>query len=459
MGVQIRAYRRTVAGGKRRYVSAGSASTDDRGIYRIGTLTPGDYIVGTAPRHLSVPLSLGRDGTTEGQQMATELAGRGGALVVRDAGYVLGRGSSTPPPPVGGRLAVYPAIYHPSAPAGEAATIIPLQPGQDHDSADIQLAPVASVSVSGFIIGPDGPVTATPVRLVPAASMEVPADGDGLATMTDRQGGFIFPAVPSGHYALRLNRGQSSGNTGRGGMEPAMMWVDLPLSVGTEDIENLGVTANAGLRVSGRFEFEGDPARPRGSLQTVQIMIEPADGAAGSLARPVVARANASGEFTSPPLPGGRYYVRIADSPSGWMFKAATVEGRDVTDTPLTVTSDTSNVTIQFTDRWSGLGGRVQADRGPAGDVAVIVFPTDIEAWGSSGQSPRRLRMSRVGAGTGGYSFNLPAGDYYVIAIPDEQAADWQDVDFLEDASRDAIRVRIADGERKVQDVRVRVMR
>lgn len=61
------------------------------------------------------------------------------------------------------------------------------------------------------------------------------------------------------------------------------------------------------------------------------------------------------------------------------MFKAATVEGRDVADTPLTLSSDTTNVTIQFTDRWSGLGGRVQIDRGPATDAAVVVFPTDIE--------------------------------------------------------------------------------
>ena len=238
-----------------------------------------------------------------------------------------------------------------------------------------------------------------------------------------------------------------------------MIWLDLPLSVGKEDIANLGVTAHAGLRLSGRFEFEGDPSRPRGSLQGVQILIVPADAATGNLAQPVIARPTASGEFTSPPLTGGRYFVRITASPSGWMFKAATVEGRDVTDTPLTVTADTANVAIQFTDRWSGVSGRVQADRGPAGDAAVIVFPTDMEAWGSFGPSPRRLRIARIGSGSGEYSFNLPAGDYYVIAIPDEQASGWQEVAFLEEASRDAIRVRIAEGERKVQDLRVREVR
>ena len=35
VGVQVRAYRRAAVGGKRRFVPAGSASTDDRGIYRI----------------------------------------------------------------------------------------------------------------------------------------------------------------------------------------------------------------------------------------------------------------------------------------------------------------------------------------------------------------------------------------------------------------------------------------
>ena len=458
VGVQVRAYRRASAGGRRRYVPSGVAFTDDRGMYRIGTLIPGHYIVGTAPRHLSLPMSLVRSSGPESQPMAAEIAGRGGALMLGDAGYVLGPGSPTPPPPEGGRLAVYPPVYHPAAPAGEAATVITLASGQDYGSADIQISPVASVSVSGFIIGPEGPLTATPLRLVPANSMEVPADSDGLTAMTDRKGAFVFSAVPSGYYSLKLNRGMSFSPAGPSRMEPSLTWVDLPLTVGEEPIENLGVTASAGVRISGRVEFEGDPTRARGPVQNIQITIEPADLAAGAAARPVIARANASGEFTSPPLAGGRYFVRIADSPAGWMFKGATAEGRDIADTPLLLSSDTSNVTIQFTDRWSGVGGRVQAAGGPATDAAVIVFPTDVEAWGSSGQFSRRLRMTRVSAG-GEYSFNLPAGDYYLVAVRDEQAADWQDLEFLEEASREAARVRIEEGERKVQDVRLRVTR
>jgi len=147
VGVQVRAYRRAVVGGKRRFVPAAASPTDDRGIYRIGTLIPGEYIVGTASRHTSVPLSLTRDAepTSQGAQLSAEIRGSGGALIVRDGAYVLGRGSATPPPPEGGRLVVYPPTFHPFTALGEAASVIPLGAGQEHDGADIQLAPVTTV--------------------------------------------------------------------------------------------------------------------------------------------------------------------------------------------------------------------------------------------------------------------------------------------------------------------------
>jgi hypothetical protein len=138
------------------------------------------------------------------------------------------------------------------------------------------------------------------------------------------------------------------------------------------------------------------------------------------------------------------------------MFKSATLDGHDLVDTPFTVTSDVANVTITFTDRWSGLRGRAQADRASSDDTLVIVFPTDTDTWSSSGRMPRRLRSARVSPASGEYAFTLPPGDYYVVAVPEEQAAEWQDAEFLAAASRFAVRVRIADGERLVQDLRVR---
>jgi hypothetical protein len=140
------------------------------------------------------------------------------------------------------------------------------------------------------------------------------------------------------------------------------------------------------------------------------------------------------------------------------MFKSATADGHDVADTPMSVSADALNVIVTFTDRWSGIRGIVQNAQGADPTAAVLIVPTDPDTWGSSGVSPRRVRLIRP-AKTGEYSVNLPAGEYYVIAVPDAQTADWQDPVFLDAASRAAVRLSIAEGERKSQDLRTREMR
>jgi len=237
-----------------------------------------------------------------------------------------------------------------------------------------------------------------------------------------------------------------------------VVWTEAPLSVGIEDIENLSVEASPGLRIGGRIDFEGTGLTQQPSLTSIQISVEAADAIPGASGGGGIARVDRSGEFRSAPLAGGRYYVRVQNSPAGWMFKSATRDGRDIADTPLTLASDALNAVVTFTDRWSGLRGSVQSRRGSEVTAAVIVFPTDSDTWGSSGLSPRRVRRVRPGK-SGEYSLNLPPGEYYVIAVPDADAADWQDPAFLDAASRAAARVNVAEGERKTQDLQTRELR
>ena len=104
------------------------------------------------------------------------------------------------------------------------------------------------------------------------------------------------------------------------------------------------------------------------------------------------------------------------------MFKSATIDGRDVADVPVNLMQDATQVAITFTDRWSGVR---DSCRGPGRDSAamVLVFPTDRDAWGSSGLNPRRVRSTRASK-SGEDSFNLPPGEYFVVAIPEEHSAD-----------------------------------
>ena len=462
IGVRVQAYRRAVISGRRRYMPSGTALTDDRGIYRVGGLIPGEYIVGAVARQIAVPISMARELAGRGAAgMSTGNISAGGGsstqpmITVGNAGLVLGGGAPTPPPPSQGRVALYPPTFHPSAPAGDAATLIPLGPGAEYLTADLHLSPVPTVSVSGRVVGPEGVVSRTVLRLVAAHTAEIGLEADAIGTTTDGGGEFTFPAVPSGLYTLRLLRGFAPQARATADVNN-VLWTDLPVSVGIEDIQELSVEAQPGVRVGGRIEFEGRTPRPA-ALNSIAVTIEPADPTPGG---GVVtgARVDSYGEFRSAPLPGGRYYVRIPNSPGGWMFKSATTDGRDVADTPLTLAADALNLVITFTDRWSGVRGSVQTGQSPDEGAAVIVFPTDTDAWASSGMNPRRVRMVRPGR-NGEYSLNLPPGEYFVIAVPDAQAADWQDPVFLDAASRAGTRIVIAEGERKVQHVRTRVIR
>jgi carboxypeptidase family protein len=212
VAVRVQAYRRTVISGMRRYVPTGSALTDDRGIYRISGLVPGDYIVGAVARQTNIPLSIEGDigvASTAGEAVTRIGAVRatpGSMLQVRDAGLMLGGGVPIPPPFENGRLATYPPTFHPNAPTGDSATVIPLAAGAEYLSADLQLKPVSTVSMSGYVVGPAGAVTMTPLRLIAANTIDVALDNDATSTLTDRSGRFTFPAVPSGHYNLRLQR-------------------------------------------------------------------------------------------------------------------------------------------------------------------------------------------------------------------------------------------------------------
>ena len=460
VGVQVRAYRRSVVAGRRRYIPSSVGTSDDRGMYRIAGLLPGDYIVGTLARQTVIPLSLYR-GQPPGSPVRNAAAESGvvpigevssGLMVIGDAGLLLARGTPVPPPLAGGRPAVYPATYHPSTSVGGTSTVITVQPGEEHVHAHLQLTPVPTARVSGSLFGPQGVVRRATVRLVPAQTAELIGVADLPTTLSDDNGSFIFPAVPAGHYSLRLVAGGSS--AAPGGV--TRIWLDAPVSVGTDDVDGLVLSTLPGVRVTGRVEFEQSSPRTRVQLQNVQVVIEPAEivPATGAF----IGRTGPTGEFTSTPLPGGRYYVRIPNSPPGWMFKSATVDGRDVADIPFDFRQEPASVTITFTDRWSGVRGSVSGSSGRDSTAMVLVFPTDRDTWGSTGLNPRRVRSVRASR-TGEYSFNLPPGDYYVVAIPEEYSSDWQDPDFLDVVSRSAARVTIAEGERKVQDLRTREMR
>jgi hypothetical protein len=193
---------------------------------------------------------------------------------------------------------------------------------------------------------------------------------------------------------------------------------------------------------------------PASTFQPAPFLLDAVDGTGNS---PLTSATFSAMGFSIAGFTPGKYVVRVPQSPQGWMFKSAVINGVDVSETPLDLTGDVADLVITFTDRWSGLGGTVHdANGNPDGSAMVVVFPTNVEGWRNYGSVPRRLKSGGTNAnGEFGIS-SLPQGDYYAVAIPEDQSDEWRDPKTLDALARIATTVAIAEGEHRMIELRTK---
>jgi uncharacterized protein (DUF2141 family) len=457
IAVRVTVLSRSSRFGRAQLADRGSAMTDDRGVFRFSGLEAGDYLVIASPPLLTVKTTvlddIGRSGRGSGELGLALGNPRSGNVILGDTLVATGPGTAIPPLTSRGRLQVYPPTLSPSALTTDQAAVITLGPGEERTSVDVQLTPVTTVRVAGVTIGPDGPAAALRLQLVPSRGQELPSDVTGAVTFTDAAGAFVFAGVVPGQYALRATQ-----SAGRGGGGNVLFWLDQPIAIAGEDVEGLTVVLSPPLRITAHSQFDGAAPKPTaqaGRFTPMPFILEPADRSTGLLA--MAGTLTDDGGFTVAGPTPGRYRIRVSNSPPGWMFKAALLNGVDVSETPFDLTKDISDLLLVYTDRWSGISGTVQ---GQGADAAtVIAFTTDAQAWNDPGASPRRLRSTRAtAAGQYGIS-SLPPGDYYVAAVREDDAADWRDASFLDALARVATRITILEGEHKSIDLQLREVR
>jgi len=489
VGASVRVLRRTTVGGKRQLALGPLDTTDDRGMYRIGSLEPGDYLV-VLPMTMTggSPLDriLGGGGGGGGQVMTFAVsmsgpAGGGGAMSGGD--LMTPTDTTTAGVTEDGHLLVFPTQFYPAVATPARATVITLVSGDERPGIDLQLRPVRTARVSGSLSSPDGPAANVQVTVSPAESEDLVSPVGSLTTTTNGSGQFTFSGVPAGAYTVRAQR--SSGTRGEtismggGGSftmrtitvsgpgaalpnEPTL-WAEATLNVTMADITDLAMALRHGLKVSGTVGFTGGLEKPAADrIASIFVTLEPADARAASATSAVRGRVETNGQFTTTGVPPGRYVLRVGNLPQGWSLFGAMLGGHDITDEPVELTgSDASGVVLSLTDQFTEISGVVNAPGTGASDpgAALIAFPTDSSAWIGRGSNPRRIRTVRPGK-DGAFTFgNLPPGSYYIGAVPDIMAPDAQDPRFLEMLSRSAARVQLGAGEKKTQNVQTSVAR
>jgi hypothetical protein len=461
-GAQVRAMRWVMRSGERTLTVVATATTDDRGIYRATGLLPGDYLVSaTSPEGPSSDqlVADAKKRLAEVSAMATSAAPNALADLKATIATLVDSTDPSKDAPTG-----YAPVYYPGTTLPAAAQTVTLGVSEERQAIDVSLQLVPLTRVSGVVTGAAGTAGSVLVVLTPTGT-PVPPPGPRTARLGP-DGRFSFSAVSPGSYtvmaftlpdvAAKLAADKLATAFAKSQPEPDVpsSWASFDVVVDGRPMAPVVLGLQTDLAVSGHFTLSGSSPPP--DFSRMRVLLSAASSASPERSVPVPpAAADATGRFSVAGLVPGHYRLSVAGAAGPWSVASAVIGGRDVCDVPLEVRSgnDLGGLVVTLTDRSTWLLGTLQDASGRVtSDFTVVVFPSDAASW-----LPQARRVQATRPSTDGhYGFRgLPPGDYLLAVVPDVEPGQWYDPNWLRQVLPSAVSIRLADGQRRTQDLRV----
>jgi hypothetical protein len=296
---------------------------------------------------------------------------------------------------------------------------------------------VSTASVYGFVTSLDG----TPQVGAQVSVME-PESASSRVLRSARSGydgEFLIAGVPPGRYQVwgSVYPGQLSGLT--------------EVVVAGRDVDASFMLGSGGT-VSGRIVFDGTTKPPAISAVPLFLAQMPRNSFGG-----YASDIKPDGAFVFSKVPAGTYRLRInGRPPAGWALRSVMLGNTDVSDVLFEVKerAHVEGVVITLTDRTAEISGTLQTASGEAAPgYVLVVFSADPRYRVAGSRRTQQVRPDLQGRFV---AQNLPAGDYLIAAVTDLEDGQWNDPAFLAElAASGPIKLTLAEGDRKVQDIRI----
>lgn len=280
-------------------------ATDDRGVYRIFGLPPGDYIVAATFRVTGIG-DISAPSTQEVDRIFADLQ--------RASATPASAARTAPSPATELSVVGYAPTFYPGTPVASDAEFITIAKSETH-TADFTVGAVRTGMIEATLATYDGSPLPTSPPIMPSlaqdgALVQQPGLGAGptLSLRPGADGKFRFTGVTPGKYFL-----VAQSLPARGGPPTPPLWAVADIVSTGADITGVTLTLAPGARLSGRIEVDGaapppaEAAKIRIVLATTRVGAPLFNSLAPVLASSAGAMANPDATFEISGMAPGQY--------------------------------------------------------------------------------------------------------------------------------------------------------
>lgn len=325
----------------------GSPETDDRGVFRLYGLSPGEYKVGVSEGGLQI-----------------ESTGDGGMTSSMNQSLL--------------------TFFYPAAVGAETATSIKVSQGRAVEGIDIVVQDVRTFSISGIVTLAGQPLRGISLSLQMRESANYSPISKVVTSDTD--GKWMFKSVPDGSYTVSTNPGASSMDA-----DPEMVArmrkmvsESRHLTVAGADVDGVSISLTEGGTISGTVVVDGGGALP----QHINLSVSPADETPQGRSNETHGQSEAGGSFRIEGVKPGDVSIAIWAYPHGKHYVKSMIwngkdiireplrvpEGVDIKGVRITLGTDVATVTGRVTAAVPAEGGQRETAAAPC---IVLLVPAD----------------------------------------------------------------------------------